>query len=31
MKNVVYLVETQVSEWDFFRENLSRFFFAMRR
>ena len=25
MKNVVYLVETQVSEWDFFRENLADF------
>ena len=25
MKNMVYLVETQVSEWDFFRENLADF------
>ena len=25
MKNVIYLVETQVSEWDFFREKLGDF------
>ena len=25
MKNVVYLVETQVSEWNFLRENLADF------